>query len=147
MIRFLAMVSRCAEGYTVHIPDAYRDTVSAFIERRGDKVFEVAIGIPRRPRTTGWQSQNHHANGHIQQICAETGNTFSAVKERMKELAVPRGWPIETMPDRSCRPKSESESSVEEASALIDTIHQFAAEWGIALREDDDVGGGISQGA
>lgn len=88
-------------------------------------------------RSTGEESQNHHINGHIQQICTETGNSFSAVKERMKELAIDRGYPIETLPDGSAKPKSETQINTKEAGYLIDTIHQFAVEWGINLEEND----------
>ena len=98
--------------------------------------YKLTITQPYKPRTTGWKSQNHHINGHCQQIAMETGNSFSAVKERMKELAIDRGYPIETLPDGSIKPKSETEISTEEAGYLIDTIHQFAAEWGIILQEE-----------
>ncbi len=87
-------------------------------------------------RSTGPKSQNHRINGFIQQICEQTHNSFSAVKERMKELAVDRGYPFETLPDGSIQPKSEADINTQEASWLIDTIEQFAAEWGIKLREE-----------
>ena len=99
--------------------------------------YTVVIKTPRRPRTTGWKSQNHHINGHLQQIAMQTGNSFSAVKERMKELAIDRGYPVETLPDGSVKPISESEIDTTQAGYLIDTIHQFAAEWGINLIEED----------
>ena len=99
--------------------------------------YKLTIEPPFKPRTTGWKSQNHRINGFIQQIAMATGNSFSAVKERMKELAIDRGYPIEILPDGSIKPKSESEISTIEAGYLIDTIEQFAAEWGIELVEDD----------
>ena len=101
------------------------------------KYYKVRIGIPGRPRSTGWKSQNHHVNGHCQQIAIETGNSFSAVKEHMKFLAINRGYPMETMPDGMPVPKSEADITVEEAAILIETIHQFAAEWNIELKEGD----------
>ena len=100
------------------------------------KLYKVKITKMRGKRSTGWQSQNHHINGHIQMICVETGNSFSAVKDRMKELAVARGYPIETLPDCSIKPVSESIIDSAQAGYLIDAIHQFAAEWDIRLREE-----------
>ena len=121
------------------LPQSVRELVWHLIRQAHDKgieSFRVRIASPWNPRTTGWYSQNHHINGHIQQICIETGNSFSAVKERMKELAIDMGYPIETLPDGEARPKGEAEISTVEAGYLIDTIHRFAAEWGINLVEE-----------
>ena len=98
--------------------------------------LQIRVSRPRRPRTTGWKSQNHHINGHCQQISTATGNSFSAVKQRMKELAIDRGYPMETLPDGSAAPKSEGDIDTVEAGLLIDTIHQFAAEWDVPLEEE-----------
>ena len=111
-----------------------RDHAQLMDER---KVYEVTVKLLSKPRTTGWRSQNHHINGHCQQIAMETGNSFSAVKERMKELAIDRGYPIETLPDGTVKPRSEADVDTIQAAALIDTIDQFAAEWGIALIEEE----------
>lgn len=100
------------------------------------RIYRVELKEMRAGRTTGWQSQNHHINGHIQQICEETGNSFSTVKEYMKEQAIDMGYPTETLPDGSVRPKSEAVINTKEAGYLIDTIHRFAAEWGYILREE-----------
>ena len=123
------------------IPIPYRTALWAMVESAKTDYWNVKISRPKRPRTTGWKSQNHHINGHVQQICTETGNTFSAVKERMKELAIGMGYPIETLPDGSVKPISESEIDTVQAGYLIDTIHMFCAEYGIRLieeNEDDD---------
>lgn len=126
---------------TVEIPEMFRHSVWGLCHDaalKSNDFLQVRLGLPRRPRTTGWNSQNHHINGHIQQITIETGNSFSAVKERMKELAIDRGYPIETLPDGSVKPQSEAELDTVQAGYLIDTIHQFAAEWGIKLIEEDE---------
>ena len=93
------------------------------------KVYVVIAKLLSKPRTTGWKSQNHHINGHCQQIAMGTGCSFSAVKERMKELAIDRGYPIETLPDGAVKARSEADVDTVAAAALIDTIHQFADEW------------------
>ena len=33
----------------------------------------VTFQPPKHPRTTGAESQNHHLNGHLMQICSVTG--------------------------------------------------------------------------
>ena len=105
----------------------------------------LTVETPKKPRSTGAGSQNHHLNGHIRQICEETGNDPEVVKLEVKYRAVVfLGYPIEKRPDGSDvfdiwgRPKgiSESESSVEECAMLIEMVHILASELGIILRED-----------
>ena len=100
------------------------------------RMYRVEMKEMRAGRSTGWQSQNHHINGHIQQLCEETGNSFSTVKEYMKEQAIDMGYPTETLPDGTVRPKSEAVIDTVQAGYLIDIIHRFAAEWGYILREE-----------
>ena len=96
--------------------------------------LSITIDKPKRKRTTGKDSQNHHINGHIQQIAAETGNDFDVVKMHCKTQAISMGYPFKTMCD-NVYPKSESEISMDEAAILIDYIHRFAAEYNIRLVE------------
>lgn len=117
------------------LPEKFRPLWLAMTEKAKTDYWCLKITRPRVPRTTGEKSQNHHINGHCQQITWETGNSFAAVKERIKVLAIDRGYPIETLPDGSVMPKSESDIDTVEAGYLIDTIHQFAAEWNIRLIE------------
>ena len=56
-------------------------------DKHNDYVL-VTIQPPKRPRSTGAFSQNHHLNGHIMQICNETGNSYEAVKNAVKMIAV-----------------------------------------------------------
>ena len=122
------------------LPKGYQAAVWGLIqkaEKTGD-YLQLRMGLPRKPRTTGWRSQNHHINGHCQQIAMETGNSFSAVKERMKVLAIGRGYPIETLVDGTVLPASETDVDTVEAGYLIDAIDQFAAEWGITLKETEE---------
>jgi len=97
----------------------------------------VTITKPFRPRSTGPLSQNHHLNGHIQEICMETGNDFDAVKTWVKQQAIARGYPFETSRGVAV-PKSEAYASVEECAILIDVVHQLAAELGIMLTENEE---------
>ena len=103
----------------------------------------VTIELPKRPRSTGYKSQNHHFNGDCQTIATETGNSFADVKKYVKQKAIDRGYPM--LLDDSGNVKldlfgnvqgiSESDASVEECSLLIETAHQVAAEMGIVLDE------------
>ena len=55
-----------------------REAIRRELERCRDKNNDyvlVTIQPPRKPRTTGEHSQNHHLNGHIMQIYNETQNS------------------------------------------------------------------------
>ena len=100
-------------------------------------IVAVKIAKPRRKRSTGERSQNHHLNGHIQTICVETGNDFEAVKQVVKLRAVAMGYPFKTFHGVTV-PMSEADASTKECALLIDAVHQLAAEEGIGLAEYDD---------
>ena len=104
------------------------------------KIFQVraVISKPRKARTTGEKSQNHHLNGHVQQIARSTGNSFDAVKLYIKREAVGQGYPFETLPSGDIMPVSEADTDTVECGILIEVAHQTAAEWGIRLVEDEE---------
>lgn len=103
-------------------------------DKHNDYVL-VTIQSPKRPRTTGAHSQNHHLNGHIMQICNETGASYNAVKDEIKRIAVENmGYPYEIV-NGHIYPKGESESSTDECAKLIEAAHVLAAEMGIILQE------------
>lgn len=65
-------------------------------DKHNDYVL-VTMQPPKRPRTTGKDSQNHHLNGHILQICGETSNDYDTVKYCVKMIAVEQmGYPNST---------------------------------------------------
>lgn len=95
----------------------------------------LTLQPPKRPRTTGKGSQNHHLNGHIMQICNETGSSYSAVKDEVKRIAVElMGYPFETV-NGHIHPQGESESSTDECAKLIEAAHVLAADLEIILQE------------
>jgi hypothetical protein len=95
----------------------------------------VTFQPPKRPRTTGPESQNHHLNGHIMQICNETSNSYEAIKYCIKMLAVEEmGYPYEII-DGHIWPKGERDSSTDECAKLIEAAHVWAAQHGIILQE------------
>jgi hypothetical protein len=95
----------------------------------------VTLQPPKRPRTTGKDSQNHHLNGHIMQICNETGNDYDTIKYCVKMLAVEQmGYPYKTVAGHIV-PHHERESSTDECAKLIEAAHVLAAQLSIILQE------------
>lgn len=103
-------------------------------EKNGGYVL-VTLERPRKARTTGENSQNHHLNGHIMQICNETGNDFEAVKYCVKMIAVEQmGYPFKTVAGHIL-PQGERQCSTGECAKLIEAAHILAADLGIVLQE------------
>ena len=95
----------------------------------------VTLQPPKRPRTTGEDSQNHHLNGHIMQICNETGNDYESVKNAVKMIAVENmGYPYNTIGGHII-PQRERDCSTDECAKLIEAAHLLAADLGIILQE------------
>jgi hypothetical protein len=95
----------------------------------------VTLQPPKRPRTTGKESQNAHLNGHVMQICNETGNDYDSVKNAVKMLAVESmGYPYKTIGGQIV-PQRERDASVDECALLIEAAHILAADLGIILQE------------
>ena len=91
--------------------------------------------IWRKKRSTGPWSQNHHCNGHCQQISESTGQDFATVKAMAKIQAMDMGYPFTTYKDRVI-PKSEADCDTAECALLIEAAHMIAADLGIILQEE-----------
>lgn len=115
-----------------------REAIRRELERCRDKNNDyvlLTMQPPKRPRTTGDGSQNHHLNGHLMQICNETGNSYNAIKNEVKRIAVEEmGYPYEEI-NGHIHPIGESESSTDECAKLIEAAHVLAADLGIILQE------------
>lgn len=107
--------------------------------------FDLTIATPRKKRSTGYWSQNHHLNGHAMQIAKETGQDFDSVKLYAKRQAVTHGLPLKTKKDGSIVysiadgnpvPISEADMDTIQCGWVIDELHILAAELGIILREE-----------
>lgn len=95
----------------------------------------VTFQPPKKPRSTGANSQNHHLNAHIMQICQETGNDYDSVKDAVKMIAVENlGYPYKTIAGRII-PQRERECSTTECALLIEAAHILAADLSIVLME------------
>ena len=103
-------------------------------DKHNDYVL-VTLQPPKRPRTTGEGSQNHHLNGHIMQICNATGQDYETIKYCVKMIAVEQmGYPYKTIVGHIV-PQPESESSTDECALLIEAAHILAADLGVILQE------------
>lgn len=95
----------------------------------------VTLQPPKKPRTTGEGSQNHHLNGHIMQISNATGQDYETIKYCVKMIAVEQmGYPYKTIAGHIV-PQPESESSTDECALLIEAAHILAAQLSIILQE------------
>ena len=91
----------------------------------------------RAKRSTGEASQNHHLNGHIQQICMAIGETdFDSIKDYVKRKAVGMGLPSTTLKNGDILPMRERDSDSFECYLMIEAAHLLAAEEGIFLKEE-----------
>ena len=114
--------------------EAIRRELEKCRDKNNDYVL-VTLQPPKRPRTTGEGSQNHHLNGHIMQICNETGNDYDTIKYCVKMMAVEQmGYPYKTIAGHIL-PQPESQSSTDECAKLIEAAHVFAAQLSIILQE------------
>ena len=114
-----------------------RETIRRELEKCRDKHNDyvlVTLQPPKRPRTTGKDSQNHLLNGIIVQICEETGNDYDSVKDAVKMIAVEQlAYPYKTIGGKII-PQRERDCSVEECSKLIEAAQMLAADLGIIVR-------------
>ena len=102
-------------------------------DKHNDYVL-VTLQPPKRPRTTGKDSQNHLLNGIIVQICEETGNDYDSVKDAVKMIAVEQlAYPYKTIGGKII-PQRERDCSIEECSKLIEAAQMLAADLGIIVR-------------
>ena len=134
MIEFVGRILS-VEPLIIEYPAGYKRELEKLAQKDS---LTIKIAPPRKLRSTGERSQNHHLNGHIQQICVETGNDFAAVKAVVKQMAVSMGYPFRTFRGMVV-PYSKAEASVQECAILIEAVHMLAAELGINLKETEEI--------
>ena len=116
------------------LQEAIRKVLRTCRDKNNDYV-SVTLARPYRPRTTGPESQNHHLNAHIMDLCKETGNDYDTIKYCVKMIAVEQmGYPFQTISGHVV-PKRERDCSTEECAKLIEASHVLAAQLGIILNE------------
>lgn len=119
----------------IELQTALRSILKLCRDKYNDYV-QLTIKAPYKARTTGPDSQNHHLNAHIIQICNETKHSYEIIKYCIKMLAVEEmEYPYEEV-DGHIMPKGERDCNTEECAKLIEASHLWAAEHGIILREE-----------
>jgi hypothetical protein len=120
------------QGYiTFRIPDDYQILVNA----EGEKCkgfMTVKFGKPRKPRTTGENSQNNLAWKLCTEIARALGIELYEVEYIAKVRAIKRGYPV-VMTLGIPVPKSQANIDTVECGHLIDEYYMIAAENGIAV--------------
>lgn len=126
-------------GKGINIPDDYKQTFHNMIDFCNNKrggYMRLMLSPPFKHRSTGEKSQNHHINGHVQQISNHTGEDFDVIKIQAKRNAIKRGYPIYIDIFGNTVPKSETEIDSTEAGYLIEELHLIADFLDIKLREE-----------
>ncbi len=82
------------EALALLAPRQYKepvDTLFTLCDKKHGGYVALTLATPRKPRTTGYKSQNHAINAYIQQIANLTGEDFGVIKHLCKMGAVKRG--------------------------------------------------------
>ena len=97
------------------------------LEKKGG-YLTITVESPKRPRTTGENSQNSHIFGHCGNIAEQLSMDKDHVYEAVKRMAVGTlGYPTWLNPlDGVEEPLPQHFASVEQASLLIQMCHVFA---------------------
>ncbi len=125
--------------YSATIPQEFRPSMELVtakaLKSRGGYLSQT-VDLPRRPRSTGPGSANHHLNGHAQQLSMAMGVPFDTAKMYIKiRAAIEMGYPAETIKGVTL-PQSEALASVEECIMLIEMAHIVASEIPVSLIEE-----------
>jgi len=132
------------EIVSFQIPRIYQAEYRELVLKSPDQL-DLELSIHKKMRSTGPYSQGNHFNGHVQQICAETGNEFNDVKLYIKRQAIKHGLRFATkdsgeivysLIDLEPLPISESLMTSEECGWCIEEAHILAADLGIILHEE-----------
>ena len=103
----------------------------------------VKLGLPRKPRTTGYRSQNHRIHGNATQIAEYVGESKSKIISDAVDIAMGMHPDFPTYTDWKGRvmPVSESEWSTVEAAAVCKAFELIASTIGIELTEYQEATG------
>ena len=103
-------------------------------KERFNGYFKIEIEKPYPLRTTGAGSQNNKFYALVTEICKETGNDITDVKDYLKERAIKRGYPYEVNKlTGRIKPYSTTKVDTKQMSALIEEALQLCAELGIVV--------------
>ena len=128
-------------AFTVLIPDSHRsewDVLQQAPKYVKSGQLYIKAGTPRKPRTTGYRSQNSHIHGHAQQIAEHAGDYKDDIIIHAKMRAVSHGYPTRKTMFGDIVPISEKEASTVEAGYIIDELHIIASFANVKLKEYDE---------
>lgn len=137
-MKIIAYTELTENGLLLHYPSLeIKSEIKNLYERSKDKYngyFKIDIQKPYPNRTTGQGSQNNKFYALVTEICKETGNDLTDVKDYLKERAVKRGYPyaINKLTGR-IKPYSTTRVDTQQMSALIEETLQLCAELGIVV--------------
>ena len=97
------------------------------------ELFDVTGGTPK---TTGPHSQWSHIVGHCVQIGSEMAQTWREVLIETCLMAATKGYPVKTGHWGHVIPKDYKIMNKEEASMVIEQLHENASFLGIVLKEE-----------
>ena len=101
-------------------------------KERFNGYFKIDLQKPYPARTTGAGSQNNKFYALVTEICKETGNDITDVKDYLKERAIKRGYPYEVNKlTGRIKPYSTTEVNTVEMGYLIEEAIQECCELGI----------------
>lgn len=125
----------------IKIPDAYQmafKNLLAFCHKNRGGYLRITLAPPFKRRSTGAGSQNHHINGHCQQIANETGEDFDVIKMEAKRKAIKYGYRTRIDMFGNTVPVSETDIDTTEAGYLIEALHEIAAFLNMSLIEKEE---------
>ena len=103
-------------------------------KEKSNGYMTVDFGRVYKRRTTGKGSQNNKFHALVTEICKETGNDITDVKDYLKERAIKRGYPYEVNKlTGRIKPYSTTKVDTQQMSALIEEALQLCAELGIVV--------------
>ena len=123
------------------VPEAWQDEwldLAARIKKRGAHQMYIKLGLPRKPRSTGYRSQNTHVHGHASQIAESVGESKSKIIADAVSLAsgqLGEDFPtyVDYKGDRVLCSEPEWDSRT--AAVVIDKLHDIAGVCGVTLKE------------
>ncbi len=124
-------------AFTLHVRFPRDSPIANLVEKshksRGG-YLSLTIDLPKRPRSTGDLSQNHHLWGHAEQIGEHLGYDRREMLYLIAEMTP--GWPMAEYKGKMI-PRSESLIDSETSARAIETAHRIASENGIRIRDGE----------
>lgn len=135
-----AKVEITSESVTIHIPferhaEWWALAHQATVEK--SQQLYVKLGKPRKPRTTGYRSQNTRIHGHATQIADHVGEAKRRIIGDAVDLAMSMYPEFRTREDYKGRivPIDEPDWDTREANAVCAALENLATFAGCILKE------------